>query len=24
MIFFGEYNIQLDDKNRMRIPNKLR
>lgn len=24
MIFFGEYNVQLDDKNRMRIPTKLR
>lgn len=24
MIFFGEYFIQLDDKNRMRIPSKLR
>lgn len=24
MIFFGEYNLQLDDKNRMRIPTKLR
>ncbi|HHX49774.1 MAG TPA: division/cell wall cluster transcriptional repressor MraZ [Clostridiales bacterium] len=24
MIFFGEYYIQLDDKNRMRIPSKLR
>lgn len=24
MIFFGEYNIQLDEKNRMRIPTKLR
>jgi MraZ protein len=24
MIFFGEYNIQLDEKNRMRIPSKLR
>ncbi|MGI6594026.1 MAG: division/cell wall cluster transcriptional repressor MraZ [Christensenellales bacterium] len=24
VIFFGEYFIQLDDKNRMRIPSKLR
>jgi len=24
VIFFGEYYIQLDDKNRMRIPSKLR
>lgn len=24
MIFFGEYSLQLDDKNRMRIPTKLR
>lgn len=23
-MFFGEYHLQLDDKNRMRIPNKLR
>ncbi|NLT18356.1 MAG: cell division protein MraZ [Firmicutes bacterium ADurb.Bin080] len=23
-MFFGEYRLQLDDKNRMRIPNKLR